>query len=269
MGFSDERLAQLSGKTEPRRPCRARACWASSRSTSASTPARPSSPPHTPYMYSTLRGRASARRNAKPIRRDREKVIILGGGPNRIGQGIEFDYCCVHAAYALKEAGIETIMVNCNPETVSHRLRHLRPPLFRAADRRGRDRAGAPRADRTAACWACIVQFGGQTPLKLAAALRRGRDPDPRHHRRRHRPGRGPRALPVAAAAARRCASPTTASRARSRRPRRWPSGSAIPVVIRPVLRAGRARHGDRPRPGGPAPLHARGGPGVAATTRC
>ncbi len=66
--------------------------------------------------------------------------MILGGGPNRIGQGIEFDYCCVHAAFALKEAGFETIMVNCNPETVSHRLRHLGQALLRAADARGRAR---------------------------------------------------------------------------------------------------------------------------------
>jgi hypothetical protein len=64
--------------------------------------------------------------------------MILGGGPNRIGQGIEFDYCCVHAAFALKEAGFETIMVNSNPETVSHRLRHLRPPLLRAGHARRR-----------------------------------------------------------------------------------------------------------------------------------
>ena len=68
---------------------------------------------HTPYLYSTY-GREC---EARPT--DRKKVIILGGGPNRIGQGIEFDYCCVHAAMALREEGIETIMVNCNPETVS------------------------------------------------------------------------------------------------------------------------------------------------------
>ena len=71
-----------------------------------------------------------------------KKVVILGGGPNRIGQGIEFDYCCCHACYALTAAGYETIMVNCNPETVSHRLRHLGPPLFRTAD--AGTRAGNP-----------------------------------------------------------------------------------------------------------------------------
>ena len=56
---------------------------------------------------------------------DRPTVIILGSGPNRIGQGIEFDYCCVHASFALRDAGFETVMINCNPETVSHRLRHV------------------------------------------------------------------------------------------------------------------------------------------------
>ena len=129
---------------------------------------------------------------------DRRKVIILGGGPNRIGQGIEFDYCCVHAAYALREAGIETIMVNCNPETVStdydtsDRL-YFEPltaedviELARVEQRRGK-------------LLGVIVQLGGQTPLKLAAALEAGPDPDPRHLARRHRPGRGPRALPAAA----------------------------------------------------------------------
>ena len=64
-----------------------------------------------------------------------KKIMVLGGGPNRIGQGIEFDYCCVRAALAMREDGYETIMVNCNPETV-HRLRHLRPPVLRAADAR-------------------------------------------------------------------------------------------------------------------------------------
>jgi carbamoyl-phosphate synthase large subunit len=71
----------------------------------------------TPYMYSTYEG--DGVRGRVRIRPTAKKIIILGGGPNRIGQGIEFDYCCVHAAYALREAGYETIMVNCNPETVS------------------------------------------------------------------------------------------------------------------------------------------------------
>ena len=102
----------------------------------------------------------------------RTKIIILGGGPNRIGQGIEFDYCCVHAAYALKEAGFETIMVNCNPETVSTDYdtsdRLYFEPLTEedviALVRREQDNGTV---------LGCIVQYGGQTPLKLSQALSR------------------------------------------------------------------------------------------------
>ena len=72
-----------------------------------------------PYLYSTYESELDDGANCEADPSGRDKVLILGGGPNRIGQGIEFDYCCVHAAYALSEAGYETIMVNCNPETVS------------------------------------------------------------------------------------------------------------------------------------------------------
>ena len=146
--------------------------WACARSTSASTPAPPSSRRSTAYMYSTYDEECEA----EPT--DRKKIMVLGGGPNRIGQGIEFDYCCVHAALALREDGFETIMVNCNPETVSTDYDTSRPPVLRAAHARGRAR------DR--ATWrspmGVIVQFGGQTPLKLARASRRRRA-DHRHHR--------------------------------------------------------------------------------------
>ena len=88
--------------------------------------------------------------------------MVLGGGPNRIGQGIEFDYCCVHAAWPCARTVTKTIMVNCNPETVSDRLRHLRPSLFRA---------GHPgdvlEIVNVAKPNGVIVQYGGQTPLKL------------------------------------------------------------------------------------------------------
>ena len=73
----------------------------------------------TPYMYSTYEAPSFGEPECEADPSDRKKVVILGGGPNRIGQGIEFDYCCVHACFALEEAGYETIMVNCNPETVS------------------------------------------------------------------------------------------------------------------------------------------------------
>jgi carbamoyl-phosphate synthase large subunit len=115
--------------------------------------------------------------------------MILGGGPNRIGQGIEFDYCCCHAAFALREIGVESIMVNCNPETVStdydtsDRL-YFEPLTFEEVmnivDKEKPD--------------GVIVQFGGQTPLKLSKALQKPAS----HHRhlaRQHRPGRGPQAV--------------------------------------------------------------------------
>ena len=114
----------------------------------------------TPYLYSTFETECEA----NPT--DKRKVIILGGGPNRIGQGIEFDYCCVHAAFALKEIGIESIMVNCNPETVStdydtsDRL-YFEPLTYEdvmsIVEKENPD--------------GVIVQFGGQTPLKLAVPL--------------------------------------------------------------------------------------------------
>ena len=120
--------------------------------------------------------------------------MILGGGPNRIGQGIEFDYCCVHAALALREDGYETIMVNCNPETVStdydisDRL-YFEPLTFEdVMEIIGREKPQG-----------VIVQFGGQTPLKLARAARGRRRADHRHQPGLDRHRRGPRALPAAA----------------------------------------------------------------------
>jgi carbamoyl-phosphate synthase large subunit len=124
----------------------------------------------TPYMYSTYEAPIFGEPEDESMPSDRRKVVILGGGPNRIGQGIEFDYCCVHACYALAEAGFETIMINCNPETVStdydtsDRL-YFEPltvedvlEILHVEQSKG-ELAGV------------IVQFGGQTPLKLAAAL--------------------------------------------------------------------------------------------------
>ncbi len=127
-------------------------------------------PSETPYMYSTYEGNGLEPAEDECNPTANEKIIILGGGPNRIGQGIEFDYCCVHAAYALKEAGYETIMVNCNPETVStdydtsDRL-YFEPlteedviELIKAEQQNGTVKG-------------VIVQLGGQTPLKLAQTL--------------------------------------------------------------------------------------------------
>ncbi len=121
------------------------------------------------YMYGTYEGSyGTPICEAAPTARN--KIIILGGGPNRIGQGIEFDYCCVHAAYALREAGYETIMVNCNPETVSTDYdtsdRLYFEPLF------AEDVISLIRTEQqNGTLLGCIVQYGGQTPLKLSQAL--------------------------------------------------------------------------------------------------
>ncbi len=120
---------------------------------------------YTPYLYSTY----EEEDEATPT--DRKKVIILGSGPNRIGQGIEFDYCCCHAAFALREDGYETIMINCNPETVStdydtsDRL-YFEPLTYEdvMAVYEHEAKSGAPIG--------VIVQFGGQTPLNLALPLK-------------------------------------------------------------------------------------------------
>ncbi len=115
---------------------------------------------HTPYLYSTYEDECEAETS------DRRKIIILGGGPNRIGQGIEFDYCCVHAVFALREAGYETIMVNCNPETVSTDYDTSDRLYFEPLTLE--DVLEIIELEKPEGV---IVQFGGQTPLKLAVAL--------------------------------------------------------------------------------------------------
>ncbi len=117
---------------------------------------------HTPYLYSTYEDECEA----EPT--DNEKIMILGGGPNRIGQGIEFDYCCVHAAFALADAGFETIMVNCNPETVSTDYDTSDRLYFEPLTLE--DVLEVVRKENPKGV---IVQYGGQTPLKLAVALER------------------------------------------------------------------------------------------------
>ncbi|MFN4310366.1 MAG: carbamoyl-phosphate synthase large subunit [Ferrovibrio sp.] len=167
MGFSDARLAELAVRKEAEVTAQRRKLGVVPVFKRVDTCAAEFES-RTPYMYSTYEFGAQAECEAQP--QDRTKVMILGGGPNRIGQGIEFDYCCVHAAYALKEAGYETIMVNCNPETVStdydtsDRL-YFEPltvedvlEIVRVEQSKGK-------------LLGVIVQFGGQTPLKLAAGL--------------------------------------------------------------------------------------------------
>ncbi len=181
MGFSDARLAKLAGVTEAdARQHRHKLGVLPVYKRIDTCAAEFASP--TPYMYSTYEsalfsGASDSPAGSRPEAlgcearpSDKEKIIILGGGPNRIGQGIEFDYCCCHACFALSDAGFETIMVNCNPETVStdydtsDRL-YFEPltaedvlEIIRTEQQNGKLKG-------------VIVQFGGQTPLKLAEAL--------------------------------------------------------------------------------------------------
>ena len=168
-GFSDARLAKLSNKSESEiSEIRSNLGVAPVFKRIDTCAAEFSA--NTPYMYSCYEGDGLNLAECEADPTDKNKVIILGGGPNRIGQGIEFDYCCVHAAYALSEVGFETIMVNCNPETVStdydtsDRL-YFEPltaesviSLIKTEEKKGK-------------VVGVIVQLGGQTPLKLSKAL--------------------------------------------------------------------------------------------------
>ncbi len=138
----------------------------------------------TPYYYSTYEVEDESRQN------DRRKVIILGGGPNRIGQGIEFDYCCCHASFALREMGIESIMVNSNPETVSTDYDTSDKLFFEPLTQED-----VLNIIDTEKPLGLIVQFGGQTPLNLAVPLAKAGAHILGHIPRRHRPGRGPGAV--------------------------------------------------------------------------
>ena len=173
MGFSDARMAKLTGKTR-----------------SAVTAARHEAGVHpvfkridtcaaefaaeTAYMYSCYEPFIGAECESAPA--DRKKVVILGGGPNRIGQGIEFDYCCVHACYALSDAGYETIMINCNPETVSTDYDTSDRLYFEPLT--DEDVIEVIRRESQAGeMHGVVVQLGGQTPLKIAAALEQANIP--------------------------------------------------------------------------------------------
>ena len=192
-GFSDRQLATIWDADGDGRPPRSQSAAASWRRSSRSTRAPPSSRPTRPTTIRPTRTRTK-RRPRKPGQR---RIMILGGGPNRIGQGIEFDYCCCHAGFALRELGIETIMVNSNPETVSTDYDTSRSAVLRAADDRGRAEYLRPRQPD-----GVIVQFGGQTPLNLARALEQRRRADHRHQRRHDRGRRGPREVSATAAPA-------------------------------------------------------------------
>ena len=162
LGFSDDRIAQLIGSTAASvRKQRTRAGQGKRGVTYKRVDTCAAEfEAHTPYLYSTYGSECEARPT------DRKKVIILGGGPNRIGQGIEFDYCCVHAVMALREEGIESIMVNCNPETVSTDYDTSDRLYFEPLTEE--DVLNIVEREQPLGV---VLQFGGQTPLKLALPL--------------------------------------------------------------------------------------------------
>ena len=168
LGFSDAQLARMSGVAETEIAARRARLGVTPAYKRIDTCAAEFAS-LTPYLYSTYEGGFAAPvSEAEPSAR--RKIIILGGGPNRIGQGIEFDYCCVHAAYALREAGFETIMVNCNPETVSTDWDTSDRLYFEPLT--AEDVLAIVRREQEAGeLLGCIVQYGGQTPLKLSEKL--------------------------------------------------------------------------------------------------
>jgi carbamoyl-phosphate synthase large subunit len=159
LGFSDRQIANLNGRTEAevRKERHATSVLPTYRLVDTCAAEFEA---YTPYYYSTYGEENEIRES------DRRRVMILGGGPNRIGQGIEFDYCCVHAAFALKEEGFESVVVNSNPETVSTDYDTSDKLYFEPLTLE--DVLNIYQQEK---CWAAIVQFGGQTPLNLAAAL--------------------------------------------------------------------------------------------------
>lgn len=167
MGFSDKRLAALTGKTEKevqklRRDAGVRPVYKRIDTCAAEFAA------NTPYMYSSYETGVAPECESRPS--EAKKVVILGGGPNRIGQGIEFDYCCCHAAFSLSAQGYETIMVNCNPETVSTDYDTSDRLYFEPLT--AEDVLEIIEKEKSKGTLAgVIVQFGGQTPLKLANRL--------------------------------------------------------------------------------------------------
>jgi len=226
MGFSDRQIAKAKGTSEDEVRAERKAagilpCYRLVDTCAAEFEA------YTPYFYSSYGDENEARES------DKKKVIILGGGPNRIGQGIEFDYCCVHASFALKELGYETIMVNSNPETVSTDYDTSDKLFFEPLTLE--DVLNICEQEKP---HGVIVQFGGQTPLNLAADLERhvrpARQAGAEAGRSRHGDERG--------------------RGGGSGRPDRFPGAGAA------VVRARWAGDDDRLQRGGTAALHARGG---------
>ena len=175
MGFSDTRLAKLTGMTTADVAAKRRALGVRPAFKRIDTCAAEFASP-TAYMYSTYETPFGGKLADEAQSSDKKKVIILGGGPNRIGQGIEFDYCCCHACFALKDAGYETIMINCNPETVSTDYDTSDRLYFEPLT--AEDVLEIIEVERyNGTLHGVIVQFGGQTPLKLAEALEKANVP--------------------------------------------------------------------------------------------
>ena len=231
-GFSDRRIAYITGSTREavrdRRHAegvvpvykRVDTCAAEFES-------------HTPYLYSTYEEEDES--DVEHVR----KVVILGSGPNRIGQGIEFDYCCCHASFALREEGVQSIMVNCNPETVSTDYdtsdRLYFEPLTLEDVREVLDREKPD---------GVIVQFGGQTPLNLTRPLADLGRQDPRHACRFDRPRRGPRALRRLPRQSWTSPIPSTACPNPRARPKTDRRAARLPAARAALVRARRPRHG-------------------------
>src|SRR5262249_19721660 len=175
MGFSDARLAVLTGQSEAAVSALRRSLGVRPQFKRIDTCAAEFASP-TAYMYSTYAAPFAGQAVCEADPSDRSKIVILGGGPNRIGQGIEFDYCCCHAAFALREVGYETIMINCNPETVSTDYDTSDRLYFEPLT--AEDVLEIIKTERSnGTLRGVIVQFGGQTPLKLADALEKSQVP--------------------------------------------------------------------------------------------
>ena len=175
MGFSDKRLATLTGKREEEVRAARHALAVRPVYKRIDTCAAEFASP-TAYMYSTYEAPFAGAPADEARPSNRKKAVILGGGPNRIGQGIEFDYCCCHACYALREVGYETIMVNCNPETVSTDYDTSDRLYFEPLTEEDVLEIMA-KEQENGQLMGAIVQFGGQTPLKLAEALEKAEIP--------------------------------------------------------------------------------------------
>ncbi len=217
-------------------------------------------------MYSTYETPFAGAAAYEAAPSDKKKVVILGGGPNRIGQGIEFDYCCCHAAFALHDAGYETIMINCNPETVSTDYDTSDRLYFEPLTAEDvLEIIDTERSERHAARRDRAVRRPDAAQARRGAG--EGQRADPRHLARRHRSRRGPRPLQAAARQAR--AAPA------AERHRQEPEGGArdrrgdrLSDRDPAVLCARRPRHGDRPRRRRSSTATSRGLPAISTGRR-